>query len=146
MAPELTNMMPELTSSDPLIVAISLIGNIITIIGAFIACCIRLFKKKQIGPYNLSRFSFITLKYRLSKAYKKEDGNEIKLCLKYIYLKKLYSKDTYKQNTAINEMMQSDDTNQTFQMFVERAGSEPKLSSAVKPLLIERIKELSKRM
>ncbi|MCL2320553.1 MAG: hypothetical protein FWC47_00450 [Oscillospiraceae bacterium] len=97
--------------------------------------------------FYLGPFCWIILLWYRYKAFKGNGDQKIaKYYLKYVYLIKLYSRDARKQSLAIKEMVQLPDIRWTFLELVKRVGRKPRLSSDNKFLLIDEIRELSKRM
>jgi hypothetical protein len=132
----------NLIAKDPIFVisitVISLLGNLITIF--------KIFKRKIKKPYSFGIFSTWLFQYNLNKAYKNGNREEIVHYTKCINLIKLYSKNTSKQELAIAQMMQLNNFVETFTIFVERVGHEPKLSFNSRDFLMRHIKELSRRI
>ena len=140
------NELMNFINDNPTIFAISfassLLANVITITSIF-----RIFRKREVRPYNLSWFTKKTLRSRLEKALNTGNHEDEIICRKYLNWVKLYSKDSSEQETAITELYHSkNDIEETLLIFFERLGREPELSFTNKTLLIKIIKELSKKL
>jgi len=132
------------------IAIIGLIASIITII-TFI---LWIFEKLKILEYlkiktinYLSPYNILILWLYQHKAFNKGgDSEKAKHFLKYFYLNKLYSKNAIKQNTAIETIVQLNDTQWAFSTFVDRVGNKPNLTPNNKSLILKEIIKLCKKM
>ena len=140
-------MINEFVNNNPIIADIIFVVGVLASIFTIITFVRWIFKKKKILPFYLGPFRFITLQWYEYKAYKNQGNQEkAEYYLKYVYLNKLYSRNTCKQNIAIKEMVQLNDIEWAFLMFVERVGREPELSSGNKNLILEEIKKLCEKI
>jgi hypothetical protein len=85
------------------------------------------------------------LRHQQKKAHKKSDEEQAIILTILLYEAKLYSNDAIKQATAIAEISQLA-TERAFLIFIERLGSKPKMTSALKNEVILKVKELSKKL
>ena len=94
------------------------------------------------------RFGFVRrfrLNRHLNKALKRDDKKGAEY-FQILYLEsKLYSNDEIKQGTSISTLLQLE-PERTFEIFIDRMGSEPKLSQPIKRMLISEIKGLAKKI
>ena len=104
--------------------------------------------QKDKSIYKLGVLNFIILSIKKFFAHVFKGGNEekAKQLQKYISLNKLYSGNALKQSIAIREIIEFGDIEWAFNIFVERVGNKPELSSENKDAIMREIVKLCKMM